>query len=78
MTTETRDWLAEIVDAETQAPFFRKPTVRRLACDVDDSTLWRWEQVGKFPKRIRISARLTVWNSAEVLQWVNERREGRG
>lgn len=48
----------------------RFTTVKRVAGTDSRSTLWRWERDGKFPKSIRITPRLTVWDAAEVRAWL--------
>ena len=52
--------------------FLRKRTVLEMVGGIVDSTLWRKEQRGEFPRRIRLSARLTVWREQEVLDWMNQ------
>jgi predicted DNA-binding transcriptional regulator AlpA len=42
-----------------------------------DSTLVRWEDVGDFPKRIRLSSTKTVWRYSEVLAWLEDKSERR-
>lgn len=34
------------------------------------STIWAWVKLGKFPKPIKISSRMTVWSSADVEEWL--------
>jgi predicted DNA-binding transcriptional regulator AlpA len=60
--------------AEMPGRLLRKPVVLAMAGGIDDSTAWRWEQLGRFPRRIRISSRLTVWRESEVLDWL--KRQG--
>lgn len=50
----------------------RSHAVRRITGIRARSTLWRLEQVGKFPKSIRITQRLTVWDAAEVRAWLTD------
>lgn len=33
-------------------------------------TIWRMGRAGKFPKSIRITPRLTVWDAGEVRAWL--------
>lgn len=37
------------------------------------STIWLWAKEGKFPKAIKLSARVTVWNMAEVDAWLKSK-----
>lgn len=65
-------------DADAQAVrFLRKPTVLAMVGGVNDSTLWRKEQAGDFPRRIRLSARLTVWREDQVLAWMEQQGQER-
>lgn len=48
----------------------RFPAIKRVTGIVSRSTIWRYEQAGKFPKRTRITNRLTVWDAAEVREWL--------
>lgn len=41
---------------------------------LSDTTLWRLERQGKFPKRKQISAKRVAWVAGEVLEW-NEQRQ---
>lgn len=41
------------------------------------STLWRWVKDGTFVRPIKLSARITVWNLAEVEQWLEDREDAR-
>ena len=33
-------------------------------------TIWRMGRAGKFPKSVRVTPRLTVWDAAEVRAWI--------
>jgi len=39
------------------------------------STIWLWVKQKKFPKPYKISERVTVWDEAEVDQWIIERKK---
>jgi prophage regulatory protein len=41
----------------------------------DPSTIWRWEQRGLFPKRIKIGPRKIGWRLSAVEQWLADRDE---
>jgi len=32
-------------------------------------TIWRWARDGRFPKPIRLSNKVTVWDAQEVRAW---------
>lgn len=40
------------------------------------ATLWRMVKAGTFIRPVKFSARVTAWNKAEVLAWLQE-REGK-
>ena len=43
------------------------------------SEIYRLESIGKFPKRVPLSERMTTWSAGEVQEWVRARiaeREG--
>lgn len=43
---------------------------------LSDSTIYRMEADGLFPKRIKISKRLVGWNEEEIETWISDRRCG--
>jgi len=48
--------------------FLRLPEVRRRV-GLSAATIWRLEQAGKFPRRIRIGATAVAWSEAELEKW---------
>ena len=48
----------------------RFPVIKRVTGIEARSTIWRMEKAGKFPKSIRITPRLTVWDAATVREWL--------
>ncbi|MCU7833680.1 MAG: AlpA family phage regulatory protein [gamma proteobacterium symbiont of Taylorina sp.] len=51
---------------------YRKPYLRKLT-GLSDSTIWRLEKKGDFPKRRKITARLVGWLKTEVDAWIENR-----
>ena len=53
--------------------------LRRSECEqatgLSESTLWRLEQRGQFPRRRRISKHAIGWLESEIQQWIRERVE---
>jgi len=47
----------------------RKPKVLKTI-GVSDSTLWRWEKDGKFPKRVQLGGNSTGWFESEINGWL--------
>ena len=50
---------------KNESIFLRLPQVMEMT-SFSRSTIWRREQEGKFPKRIRLSHNLVLWNSNEI------------
>ena len=50
----------------------RKPAVLERV-GLSDTTIWRLERAGKFPKSIRISAGAVAWREADIEAWIAER-----
>ncbi len=65
-----RDLSSEILKRQT----VRRKELRRLV-PLSDTTIYELEQKGKFPKRFYLTPRCVVWPLAEVLNWVDERRQ---
>ncbi len=47
----------------------RKPELARLI-QLSDPTIWRLEQTGRFPKRIRLSSNACGWFEDEIDKWL--------
>jgi prophage regulatory protein len=43
---------------------------------MSDTTIWRWERNGKFPKSIKLSGGAIAWREADIERWIAERAEG--
>jgi prophage regulatory protein len=56
--------------------FLRKPEVLERT-GVSDTTLWRWEQKGLFPKRVPLGPNIAGWWSPEVDAWEQGRLKAR-
>ena len=46
------------------------PTVRQLT-GLSTSSIWRYEQNGKFPGRRKIGDRAIGWLESEIIEWIN-------
>jgi len=54
----------------------RKPElVGRIA--LSDTTIWRMEKAGRFPKRIQLGGNSVGWFESEVDQWLEKKRAAR-
>ena len=38
-------------------------------------TLWRWEKLGLFPKKIQIGRRAMGWLEEDIDNWLKEKKE---
>jgi len=52
--------------------FMRKPEVRKVT-GLSDTTIWRMERRGEFPRRRRLSQKAVGWLSDEVFSWMENR-----
>jgi prophage regulatory protein len=39
--------------------------------------IWRLEQDGRFPRRIRVGANRVGWSEKEITAWIEERKQAR-
>lgn len=53
----------------------RREELRQIV-PVSDSTIYRLEEQGDFPKRFNLTPCCVVWYLDEVTQWVEDRRAG--
>ena len=52
----------------------RKPAViDRVA--LSDTTIWRLERAGNFPRSIRISPGAVAWRESDIEAWIEKRAE---
>lgn len=54
----------------------RKPAVLKAA-GVSDPTLWRWERLGLFPKRIKLGTHCVGWIESEIIEWQQKKSDER-
>jgi len=50
---------------------------RRNLVPYSDMHIWRKEQDGTFPKRIKLGANRVGWSLQEVLEWIDARKAER-
>lgn len=51
--------------------------LKALGITVSNSSLLRWEQLDRFPRRIRMAGTTVAWLKAEVDNWLDARAEER-
>ncbi|WP_445488624.1 helix-turn-helix transcriptional regulator [Rhodopseudomonas sp. RCAM05734] len=56
---------------ENQSPFFLPDEVDKRTL-TSDTTRWRREKIGRFPRRIKIGARKVAYRRSEILAWEND------
>ena len=56
-----------------QAGYIRQALLIPGILPISPATLWRWVSIGKFPKPIKISSKVTAWRVEDVIQWLNSR-----
>ena len=47
---------------------------RRRRVPFSDMHIWRLEQAGKFPKRIKFGERRVGWDLDEIIAWIEDRK----
>lgn len=51
--------------------------LKRLGIKVSNSSLLRWEALGRFPRRIRMAGTTVAWPANELLEWIEVRKAER-
>ena len=54
---------------------FVRPKVLHKVLGIGLNTLWDWQASGKFPRGTKLSQRITVWNVADVRQWIADQQK---
>lgn len=54
----------------------RKPDLISMV-RLSDTTIWRMERAGKFPKRIRLGGQSVGWFQHEVNSWLDQKAAAR-
>lgn len=54
--------------------FIRLPDIEEQT-GLSKSTIWLWIQKGKFPQRIKLSHRISVWKQSDIDNWMIEQIE---
>ena len=50
---------------------------RRRLVPISDTTIWRMERRGEFPRRITISPKRVAWRRCEIEKWLATREASR-
>lgn len=54
----------------------RKPELRKIV-GLSDTSIWRLEKSGEFPKRVQLGAGAVGWLLSEVMEWLDGKAESR-
>jgi prophage regulatory protein len=57
---------------KTMSNFLRIVEVMKKT-GIAKSTIWLWVSEGKFPKPIKLSPRITIWEEEKVNNWMKEK-----
>jgi prophage regulatory protein len=66
------------MDKRTEQPLvLTRSDLKRMGIKVSNTSLLRWEALGRFPRRIRMAGCSVAWLATEIDQWIDERRAER-
>lgn len=51
-----------------------RPTALSKLLSISKPTLWRMEQRGELPKRVRISERAVGWLKSDIEEWLESKK----
>jgi len=68
--------MASLAIADTRPRFLRIPDVT-METGLSRSTIYRLEQAGDFPRRVRLSGNSMGWYSTQIDEWKSERLQQR-
>lgn len=63
--------------ADNQKLVLGRRDLQKIGITVSNSSLLRWEQHGRFPRRIRMAGTTVAWLKSEVDAWLEARAEER-
>jgi len=52
--------------------FIRLPELRQIT-GLSDTSIWRYEKAGRFPRRRAIGPNAVAWLESEIQDWVSDR-----
>ena len=59
--------------SEQQPLILGRDDLKGLGIKVSNSSLLRWEQNGRFPRRLRLAGTRVAWLKSEIDEWVAAR-----
>ena len=66
-----------MTSTEQQLLILGRDDLRKIGIKVSNSSLLRWENAGRFPRRLRLAGTRVAWLKQEVDEWVKTRAEER-
>jgi len=57
--------------------FLRRQEVEQIT-SLNQTTIWREEKAGRFPKRYNLTTRTVGWLASEINDWMNSRQTSTG
>jgi len=61
---------------EAKDRLIRKPELMSMI-GLSDSTIWRLEKGGRFPRRIRLGGNAVAWSASEIALWLEQQKAAR-
>ncbi len=56
---------------------YQREDLREMGITKSNTTLLRWEQLGRFPRRVRMAGTSVAWLASDIEQWFRDRAEER-
>lgn len=56
---------------------YQRDDLRQMGITKSNTTLLRWEQLGRFPRRVRMAGTSVAWLASDIEQWFRDRAEER-
>ena len=56
---------------------YQREDLRVMGITKSNTTLLRWEQLGRFPRRVRMAGTSVAWLASDIEQWFRDRAEER-
>ncbi|MEW7008137.1 helix-turn-helix transcriptional regulator [Lentilitoribacter sp. EG35] len=66
-----------MTNIEQQPVILGRDDLQKIGIKVSNSSLLRWENAGRFPRRLRLAGTRVAWLKEEVDEWVETRAEER-
>jgi prophage regulatory protein len=75
MAKETKAKTKKTTNATLTAGSYLRVTDLAQCLGISKNTIWRLVREGKFPEKIKLGPRMTVWSGADVLKWLESKKE---